>query len=105
MSQPSPFNVRTPEMVCFASIQDEYRDFIWNIATDEPLSGYTGVGDMPQLTDQDRSLVLRARPKVLEGITLDHAVLDQIYAAIVRQVFDDVQEECRRIAAQKEQIL
>ncbi len=106
MNCASPFNVRTPEMIAFTAIDAEYRDFIWNIATDEPLSGYVGAQDMPDLTDEDRALVLRARPQVLQGIfCIDPSILDRIYAAIRRQVFEDVRDECARLTARKEQIL
>lgn len=87
MSSPSPFNVRTPEMVAFAAIQAEYRDFIWNIAMDEPVfSGFNTVNDLPELSDEDLVLVLRMNPELLE----------QALPAIRQHILADVQAECER---------
>lgn len=107
----------TPEQTAFAALQAEYRDFIWNIATDEPESGYNSVDDLPAISDEDRALVLRAKPDLVKGVSLDAEVLAglhagpdaplaglharlglylvmQLHPAINRQVFVDVRTEC-----------
>jgi hypothetical protein len=91
----SPFNVRTPELVSFVALQAEYNDFIWNIAVSAPLSGYNTEADLPELSDEEFTLVLRAKPELLR----------QALPATLRQIFADVQSKCDERALEAEQVL
>jgi len=84
----SPFNIRTLQFVNFTAIQAEYRDFIWNIATEESLSGYQRVEDLPELSDEHYRLVIRAHPD-LNGESV---------SVILQRVLSHVQTECDRLS-------
>jgi len=50
--------------------QKAYRDLISDCADMEPLHGFHEITDVPELTDADQALVLRANPDILNEIEL-----------------------------------